>query len=673
MLQRDEADPVKCDRRLPVCSRCEAAKAPCTGVSTIDSEVQVPRSLIQFLESQIAQWEIELQAQKDNGLVDGYDNSDSQPASEGDDFLQENEDPLAILSQAAETFEETRILQATGDLESSIIRSSEFRSMVGATMPTDPALTDLVSRVRMGLTPSAVLPIITVQSPEPRRVPIPVSSEEEWLDVATLATLPEHVVQTLVRKYIRYVFPLSPVISQEEVNESLGVVLATMRELRNRSTSKRVRPSFPFLATYLVLAISSTLGCAKTQHESRCLAFSEVLFNEGISHLTTSLQYPNDLASLQATLLILQYAEINPKCANIWILNGASMRSCLELGLHREPVRPIALDKKTVELRRRLFWAAYCMDRTISPALQRPLYIPDDLINARLPGFPKQGVEEREISKHASLDWIGYCRIQSEVSEVHFQGKMLDRDWESWLVEAESKLMRWYRDNLSADEVVEFAYAQGLVRIHRPSPRRSMPSTESLVTAFEAASRAAKHNREPILNGFLRKPWLAAHNTAETAMVAVFCLRHAFDEISLRYSASEIFDKTKVFTSNLLALAAHGWPEISQFAATFERLLAPLINGIMMKTSTALLMYPSSLEAELDQFLLPGPARKETFFGNGFPNMLDLSSFEGGLGEDMNWDEAFLETLAATTDPYNWDHMTLDHAEVMNDFLSPLS
>ncbi|KIX00535.1 uncharacterized protein Z518_10675 [Rhinocladiella mackenziei CBS 650.93] len=636
---------IKCDRRLPVCTQCETTNHQCTGVSTIDSNAHVPRSLVQFLESQIAQWEIEIQAHKENDLVDSHD---ALPRGV--------EDPWAWSSAAAGSYEELSQPHPQDDLESNIIRSSEFRSMIGATMPTDPALTDLVSRVRMGLTPSAVLPSVTGQSPESRRVPVPASSGDESVDVSTLSTLPEHVLHTLVRKYIRHIFPISPVMSQVEINQNLDLVLATMRELRTKTTAKRVRPSFHFLAIYLILAISSTLGCAKTQHESRCLAFSEVLFQEAISHLSTSLSYPTDLASLQATLLILQYAEINPKCANIWILNGASMRCCLELGLHREPVRSVELDRDTIELRRRLFWAAYCMDRTISPAVQRPLYIPDAIINANFPQGASESPEESSIPpKQVTLDWTRYCRIQSEITEVHFQEKPLDRDWQDWLARVEGMLRRWYRDNQSVDNAVEFAYAHGLARIHRPSPRNPMPSPESLVTAFEAACRSARHNRESILNGFLRKPWLAAQNTAESAMVAIFCLRHAFEGIVTRYTAEEIFEKTKIFTSNLLALAAHGWPEISTFAASFERLLAPLITGVLMKMSTQSLIYPPALDAELNKFLLPTSTYNETYFGIGFStNLPDLGNMGGITNDNLNWDEAFLETLASNTDKYSW-------------------
>ena len=48
-------------------------------------------------------------------------------------------------------------------------------------------------------------------------------------------------------------------------------------------------------------------------------------------------------------------------------LAGSAMRLCVELGLHRKKSKttsPKVLDPYQIELRKRLFWAAYCFDRS---------------------------------------------------------------------------------------------------------------------------------------------------------------------------------------------------------------------------------------------------------------------------------------------------------------------
>lgn len=53
------------------------------------------------------------------------------------------------------------------------------------------------------------------------------------------------------------------------------------------------------------------------------MAFSGSLFSEGINHLSSNAPFPNELAEIQSTLLILQHAI------------SVVMGYCLELGLYR--------------------------------------------------------------------------------------------------------------------------------------------------------------------------------------------------------------------------------------------------------------------------------------------------------------------------------------------------
>ncbi|KAI1625183.1 fungal-specific transcription factor domain-containing protein [Exophiala viscosa] len=634
----------KCDRRLPQCSQCAAARAECNGFSVADQHVDVPRSVIHFLESQIAQLEIELStcglpSQAKSGVIDGG------PAS-----VQAPQPPASNHQSPATPLDA---------LENEIIQSMEIGAAISATIPIDPALTDLVSRVRMGLTPSLVLPTMTGTSPESRRAVVSTDVESERVECSTLLTLPDHVVHALVNKYVGHVLPQTPIFLSEDINRHLEAVQAKLRHHDAGRPPERVEPSYHFLILYLVLAIASTLGCAKSQHESRCIAFSEILFREGIAHVSTGMPFPNELAGIQATLLMLQYAEINPNCANIWILSGAAMRSCVELGLHREPRGTVLKDPRAVNQRRRIFWMAYCMDRMVSPALQRPLSIPDTNINTLYPtpmenriGQPSGG-SSPSMSRPPTVRLIEYCRIQSELTEVHFQNKPLAREWNTWVADMERTLNQWYREDPKPDDSVELAYAYAQVRLHRPSPRMIMPRADSLVAAFDAACKAAKHQRESITGGFFRRLWLASHHTAETSMVAVFCLRHAFDEILAAYSIAELFDMTKGFTSNLLTLAAQGWSEIATFAATLERLLSPLINAAMRKDSSLSLSYPTEMDNELNNFLLPKSASQEAFLGGPFPT--HLPDLDMHMDFDMlNANDLFFEAFADISDQQGW-------------------
>lgn len=553
----------------------------------------------------------------------------------------------------------TRSSKSLDTLEDDIIQSLEMAAAISATIPTDPALTDLVSRVRMGLTPSLVLPAATGTSPESRRAIISTGIEQDRVECSTLLTLPDHVIQALIHKYVGHVLPQSPIFLPEDINRHLEAVRAELRQHNIGRSPERVEPSFDFLILSLILAVASTLGCAKSQHESRCIAFSEILFREGIGHLSTGMSFPNELARIQATLLILQYAEINPKCGNIWILSGAAMRSCVELGLHREPRATIIQDSYTVDIRRRVFWSAYCMDRMVSPALQRPLSIPDSSINTlyprSIPSSSSQSSHEGTSTPNrpATQRLIEYCRLQSELTEVHFQSKPMARDWDAWVADMERALHRWYREGSKPDDGDEFAYAYGLVRLHRPSPRMMMPPQQSLVAAFDAACKSAKHQHESITGGVFRRTWLASHQTAETSMVAVFCLRHAFDQIVASYALADLFGMTKMLISNLLTLAAQGWGEIATFAATVDRLMSPLINAAMRKDSSLPLSYPPDMDKELNNFLIPKASSQDALLAV-FPT--HLAVFDGNMDLSiLSPNDLFLEAFADIDDQQHWE------------------
>lgn len=85
---------------------------------------------------------------------------------------------------------------------------------------------------------------------------------------------------------------------------------------------------------------------------------------------------------LQAILLLIWYSLLNPEKGSIWYLVGLATRTCVDMGYHNEHNAQIEqLDALEIDMRRRLFWCAYKMDRLLSQSLGRPPSIPDGFIN----------------------------------------------------------------------------------------------------------------------------------------------------------------------------------------------------------------------------------------------------------------------------------------------------
>jgi Fungal specific transcription factor domain len=639
---------IQCDRAIP-CSQCISAKTACTGFSSRDQDPTIPRSIVQHLESEIAKVEGELAR---NGHLEELNASDilaGMPTQNGIplesqgqgapllEYKQESASPRASMSISEDPTSPTFTRDAGRD---EIMNCGELQAMIFSILPTGPGVTDLVARVRMSLTPSTA---IASGSPRDARRR---SISRQGLEVSCnmLRSIPAHIIKSLIKKYMRTVYPIFPVLHSPTLWQQMDKVIKTLQNLPEHH--RMVPPSYDFLVIYIMLSTSATLGSAKSGSEARHMLFSGSLFEEGIQHLSERAQIPSDLAGIQITLMILQYAAINPRLANVWMLSGTTMRAILELGLHREPPASCAFDKLTLDLRRRVFWTAYGFDRSVCSALQRPLSIPDQTIDAHFPsilddqhihptGIDTNGKE----TKMHMLRWIQFRRLQSTMTEVHFQGKPLDQGqtWEDWLEVMEQRLRAWYTDYNDGHELTEFALAHGLTNLHRPSPRVPMPAPRSLMSAFEAACGSAKSLRDHINNGFYRRSWLIATNCLEDSMVVLFCLRHGFETISSHHNATSIFEMTKVFTANFLSLAAQGWNEVSNYAGTYERLLGPLLESVFQNRPPSLSTFGPAQEAELTRLLYPGPAQLDKLrFGSRSFGADELPPFDV---TSINWED----------------------------------
>lgn len=652
---------IKCDRAIP-CGQCVTAKTSCTGYSSKDQDPNIPRSIVQHLEAEIAKVEAEL---AQNGHLDDLQASDILAGMPTHNALSIDTTQIAPLTDVIKAEDHRHSISAISDPSpvtpslprepdvgrDEAMKCDELQAMIFAILPSGPGITDLVARVKMSLTPSKAM---ASESPQgARRKSVSRMSNE--VSCAMLKSIPTNIVRSLIKKFMTKVYPIFPVLFAPALWQQLYTVLATLSALPERH--RTVAPSYDFLIIYLMLSVSATLGSSKTGHEAKHMVFSGSLFEEGIQHLSSSAKIPSDLAGIQATLLILQYASINPRLANVWMLSGAAMRACLELGLHREAPDALAFDKVTLDLRRRLFWTAYCFDRSICSALQRPLSIPDQTIDAHFPsilddrhihptGIDSTGAE----TKMHMLRWTHFRRLQSVMTEVHFQAKPLDpgQSWDDWLMLMERRLQAWYEDYSDGHELTEFTLAHGLTNLHRPSPRIPMPAPRSLMVAFEAACSSAKSLREHILTGFYRRSWLIAHHVLENSMVVLFCLRHGFDTISARFSAQQIFEMTKVFTANFLALAAQGWNEVSNYAGVYERLLGPLLESVFSGRPPSLSSFGPAQDSELTRLLYPGPAQLDKLrFGSRSYSNEDLPSFDLA---SLNWEDFSVSDGAPTAD-----------------------
>lgn len=102
--------------------------------------------------------------------------------------------------------------------------------------------------------------------------------------------------------------------------------------------------------------------------------FPDMHYEEALKHLDEILQY-HDLRSVQFLLLLSIYSLRSPRGPGAWTYVGMAMRQCIDMGLHRRTQKKqSAIDH---EMKKRVFWCCYCLDRQVSIILGRPFAISD--------------------------------------------------------------------------------------------------------------------------------------------------------------------------------------------------------------------------------------------------------------------------------------------------------
>jgi hypothetical protein len=131
---------------------------------------------------------------------------------------------------------------------------------------------------------------------------------------------------------------------------------------------------------YMVLAISTTILSrrlkAPLSAEGYCAA-AMTYFDQ--------IQIEGSLEGLQCLLLLQIYALNNSSLGlNLWYLNYQCIASVLDLGLQRDVRAGKSLSMLTQEMRTRIFWVVYSLDRTLATIMGRPIGLRDEACELRV-------------------------------------------------------------------------------------------------------------------------------------------------------------------------------------------------------------------------------------------------------------------------------------------------
>lgn len=99
----------------------------------------------------------------------------------------------------------------------------------------------------------------------------------------------------------------------------------------------------------------------------------------------SSLHVESSMRGLQCLLLLMIYAMHSPSSHfNAWSINYQCIAMVIDLGLQREPSRAVSLSLLQREMRTRIFWVVYSLDRKLSTMMGRPIGLRDEACDLRV-------------------------------------------------------------------------------------------------------------------------------------------------------------------------------------------------------------------------------------------------------------------------------------------------
>lgn len=322
-------------------------------------------------------------------------------------------------------------------------------------------------------------------------------------------------------------------------------------------------------------------------------------FWKSATKLRGRLLFGSGIKKLQNILLLLQYTLLVPKAGNLWQLSGSAMRLATEMGLYAEPNPSQEYDPLTLDLRRRVFWTCYCIDRILATVMGRPTGIPDTWISAEFPALVEDklvtvhGIESGPIChlKVAQIQQIRIYRLQSEIHKrlyAHNQNKLPHEDMNSWSWQIYDQLRLW-RSSFSlptpliTKEWTELQFHIAVVLLFRPSPNRPKLSNEALHVAFHSAGEVMKLVKVMHRECSAVFSWLTVQNLFMCGLTFVNSLKELAERRNshqLCISFVEIFLQIQSCTAMLETLSALEAGANERIRNAFEMISSNVLQNI---------------------------------------------------------------------------------------------
>jgi hypothetical protein len=235
------------------------------------------------------------------------------------------------------------------------------------------------------------------------------ASTKEALPTGLTKTLPPRYAATpLIQHYLNNIFAVLPIFEESSLYASVDAVYH----------QDDVATPWDRWTVRMVLAIA-------------CLAQSEQRgdgnYSDAVGHVNAALEnaeqvlHPGYVTNIQALVLFTIYAAMDPHHFDSWTLIGAASRAMIDIGIHQDPSKNVAVPRGKLELRRRVYWCVYALDRSTSLVQTRAFSFSDEATHVSFPfrnnaaspySSPQSAVFQQSFD--SAIDYFKMREIQSE-------------------------------------------------------------------------------------------------------------------------------------------------------------------------------------------------------------------------------------------------------------------
>ncbi|KAH7395326.1 fungal-specific transcription factor domain-containing protein [Phaeosphaeria sp. MPI-PUGE-AT-0046c] len=299
------------------------------------------------------------------------------------------------------------------------------------------------------------------------------ASTKEPLPQGLTKALPARfAANPLIQHYLNNIFTVLPVFEEASLYSSVDAIYQPGENAT----------SWDRWTVRMVLAIASL-----SQSESR----GDTFYSDAVGHVNAALEnaedvlHPGYVTSIQALLLWTIYATMDPHHFDSWTLIGAASRAMVDLGIHQDPSKNVAISRAKLELRRRVYWCVYSLDRSTSLVQTRAFSFSDEAANVAFPfginpTSPKYSSPQSQVfqqSFDSALDMFRIREIQSEwYMDLFHSGREPWQDPYPYIWKQYARMSDWFQDMPQSTlpairSFFELELLYSYVYILSPSPR----------------------------------------------------------------------------------------------------------------------------------------------------------------------------------------------------------